>query len=68
MADAHISENKGPYRFDAFQQPDGTWRIKVGRHIPARTIFGKSRYETLTYTSDKLPSSPKAAWRAASRS
>jgi hypothetical protein len=67
MAGAQIFEQKHPYMFTANQNPDGTWTI-IARRYSAGGMFRKSRLESLTYTSATLPSSPKAAWRAASGS
>jgi len=67
MSGEQIFEQKHPYTFKAEQNPDGTWTITASRYSVGGA-FRKFRLQSLTYTSTTLPSSPKAAWRAASGS
>jgi hypothetical protein len=68
MTLAHVAKNEGPYSYRASQNPDGTWTVNVqwSRRPNARKLFETEQYFR-TYTAARLPSSPAAAWREATR-
>jgi hypothetical protein len=64
MDGKHVKRRRGPYSYDAWQEPGtGTWTVRVTRSS-GQIHSEKYQSETHTYTCARLPSHPEAAWRA----